>query len=443
MVSTASTASNPPSKPKSKAEQEAQLKAARRAEQANILAGMRPLLEKDEQLLAFARARVAGGWRGKLNVGPEAFFAPFVNIALTERRFVVQHVRYPDGRPGGVLPHTYLFAQIQKVSFTEIETFGTEPAGRLIVHLENDLYVRLRLRGLLNIESAKTMEKLFASLTLAKSRPVPSPTQSICGQCKRILDQHYRFCPYCGTSQTEASGTHGITLATGTVGAEAPSTLPVVSETDLSEVKLETDFAYEREDRPASFGLASDEEDLEDAYNEGKIGDDFAAAEPHRSGHSAGTPEGASGVETTGLDAQSAEETLEPYAQEDLFASQTGSSVENVENVESVENGDGAVASQPESTFSFDTEMFDLSIDPFSPEEPLPTTSGQENAGVAFEQNEEQPFTELPFSDTPAEVEVEGEQTIEPLTAESKTEESETEENKTEENKTEEGERPE
>ena len=73
-------ASPSPTKPKCKAEQEAQQKAARRASQANILAGARPLLEQDEQLLAFARARVAGGWRSKLNVGPEAFFAPFVNV---------------------------------------------------------------------------------------------------------------------------------------------------------------------------------------------------------------------------------------------------------------------------------------------------------------------------------------------------------------------------
>ena len=92
---------------KNKAEQEAQQKALRRAEQANILAGVRPILEPEEQLLAFARARIAGGWRGKLNVGPEAFFAPYANAALTERRFIVQHVHHSSGRPSEMLPHSY------------------------------------------------------------------------------------------------------------------------------------------------------------------------------------------------------------------------------------------------------------------------------------------------------------------------------------------------
>ena len=117
----------------------------------------RPLLEEDEQLLAFARARVAGGWRSKLNVGPEAFFAPFVNVALTERRFLVQHVHHTTGKPSEMLPHAYTLDKIARVQFTDIETYGGEPACRLILHLENGLFVRLRLRGQLNFASANSM----------------------------------------------------------------------------------------------------------------------------------------------------------------------------------------------------------------------------------------------------------------------------------------------
>src|SRR5580704_16142140 len=63
-----------------KAERDAAAKAARRAEEASIVAGLRAALQPDEQLLGFARARIAGGIKGRLNIGPEAFFAPFVNI---------------------------------------------------------------------------------------------------------------------------------------------------------------------------------------------------------------------------------------------------------------------------------------------------------------------------------------------------------------------------
>lgn len=373
----------PQAKPKSKAEQEAQQKATRRAEQANILAGIRPLLEQDEQLLSFARARVAGGWRSKLNVGPEAFLAPFVNVALTERRFVVQHVRYPSGQPGAALPHTYLFEKVKLVSFTDIETYGSEPACRLILHLENELYVRLRLRGLLNVESAKNMAKLFDSLTLAKRRPVPSPTHSTCPQCTRTLEQRHRFCPYCGTQQpplstvgTGTAGTtgteaHGITLATGTEQTAAEtlqetlhsSTLPVVSSADLAAVPIETDFAYERDDRPAEFGFGVPFTAMEAEF---ELGDVEIASE--QSGDEADNVQGETGMHggvavnsqvNSGLDSGSAtvgeasatenvdgsvdhnvnsysvdynvdysvdynvdyEETLEPFATADLYAS--------------------------------------------------------------------------------------------------------------------------
>ena len=264
-------------KTKSNAEQEAQHKAVRRAEQANILAGVRPILDKDEQLLSFARARIAGGWRSKLNVGPEAFFAPYVNVALTERRFLVQHIQPASGKPSQMLPHSYTFDKVARVTFTAIETYGSDPACRVILHLENNLFVRLRLRGLLNVESAKSMAKLFDSLTSAKRSVSPLPTQSACPQCERLMDQPHRFCPYCGTLQplrTAASADtfhSGITIAIPV--AEAPEAaeqavqdvLDPADQTPLTRspqpaanisVPRETDFAYEREDRQAEFGFA-------------------------------------------------------------------------------------------------------------------------------------------------------------------------------------------
>jgi hypothetical protein len=187
-------------KTRSRAEREADLRAARRAEQATIVAGLKTALEADEQLLGFARGRIAGGFRGKLNVGPEAFFAPIVNIGLTERRLVLQHIHPENGRPSEILPHFYALSEIASLAFSDIETYGAEPACRLVVHMTNDLFCRLRLRGQTNFESAQSIAEVFTSLT-GPRRTGFTPTQRVCPQCTRMLDQPYKFCPYCGQQQ--------------------------------------------------------------------------------------------------------------------------------------------------------------------------------------------------------------------------------------------------
>lgn len=187
-------------KPRSKAEREAEEKAKRRAEAATIVAGLKQAIDADEQLLGFARGRLAGGIRGKLSLGPEAFFAPFVNIGLTERRLVIQHINAETGRPGEILPHFYALGDIAALTFSDIETFGGESAARLTVRLRNDQHTRLRLRGQSNFESAQAIVEVFRSLTSAQ-RPNMTPTQRICATCQHILDQPFKFCPYCGQQQ--------------------------------------------------------------------------------------------------------------------------------------------------------------------------------------------------------------------------------------------------
>src|ERR1700734_1391244 len=152
-------------RPGSRAEREAAHHSARRAEQAGIVAGLQTILEQDEQLLGFARGRIAGGFRGKLNGGPEDFFAPFVNIGLTERRFVLQPIRPENGKPSAILPHSYPITDITSLTFSDIETFGAEPACRLTLRPNNELFCRLRLRGALNSENAKALAEVFTSLT--------------------------------------------------------------------------------------------------------------------------------------------------------------------------------------------------------------------------------------------------------------------------------------
>lgn len=200
---------------KERSEQEAAAKARRRAEQASIIEGLRTILEGDEQLLAFARGRIAGGWKGKLSVGPEAFFAPFINIALTERRFILQHIHPESGKPSEITPHFFSLASIAALTFSDLETFGAEPEGRLTLRLYNEQQFRMRVKSQDNFDNARTMVEVFQSLT--KVSPSGAPTQRTCSHCKHVLDQPAKFCPYCGQRQAEE---------TAATAAEAPFAEP-------------------------------------------------------------------------------------------------------------------------------------------------------------------------------------------------------------------------
>lgn len=188
----------------SQRERDAQTRARGRAEQAQIVSGLHAALEGDEQLLGFARGRIAGGWRGKLSVGPEAFFAPFVNVALTDRRLLVQHVHPENGRPSEILAHSFLLQQIASLNFANVETFGTEAAGRLVIHLKNEQHIRIRIRGELNVISTRSLVEVFTSLTGSTRSAAVHPTVSLCPHCGNALYQPSRFCPYCGKLRSEA-----------------------------------------------------------------------------------------------------------------------------------------------------------------------------------------------------------------------------------------------
>ncbi len=220
-------------KPKSKAEREVEEKTKRRAEEATIVAGMRQALDSDEQLLGFARGRLAGGIRGKLSLGPEAFFAPFVNIGLTERRLVIQHINAETGRPGEILPHYYALGDIAAIHFSDIETFGGESAARLTVRLKNEQHTRIRLRGQHNLANAQAIVEVYRSLTEAR-RPQTTPTQRVCATCQHILDQPFKFCPYCGQQQDlSATATNPPPAAVAEPERTYPPTPPGPTEPDF------------------------------------------------------------------------------------------------------------------------------------------------------------------------------------------------------------------
>jgi hypothetical protein len=201
-------------KSREKTAKETEARARRRADQAQIVSGLQSLLEADEQLLGFTRGLIAGGLRGKLTVGFEALFAPYVNVGLTERRVVLQHVQPESGKPNDILPHSFPLSELQSITFSDIETFGAEPAARLNLRMFNDQHFRLRLRGAEQVESAQNIAGVFSSLTSTRPKARTSPTQSVCPHCDQVLDRVSRFCPYCGQ-----------TLATMEPPADSPATV--------------------------------------------------------------------------------------------------------------------------------------------------------------------------------------------------------------------------
>ena len=184
-----------------RAEKEAQERTRYREQQASIVLGLRTILDEDEQLLGFARGRISGGWRGKLAVGPEAFFAPYVNIGLTERRLFLQHIHPEDGKPSEIPPHTFVLADVDSITFSGIETFGKDEEGRMTIRQTDDQYFRIRLAGGNNTQDANALVEVFRSLTKSRREPKSTPTQRVCGCGKETFDREYKFCPYCGLKQ--------------------------------------------------------------------------------------------------------------------------------------------------------------------------------------------------------------------------------------------------
>src|SRR5262249_25108368 len=151
-----------------------------------------------------------------------------VNLGLTERRFILQHIHPENGKPSEILPHFFPISDIQSLAFADVETFGGEQACRLILRLGGDQHFRIRLNGTVNVESARALPEGFQSLTTAQQKMRPSPTQSVCSACGRILDMPSKFCPYCGQRQSEPASEPPVATATDTttIGFASPPSAP-------------------------------------------------------------------------------------------------------------------------------------------------------------------------------------------------------------------------
>ncbi len=208
-------------RPKSAAER----KQIERNQMAAVVRELKKALEPGENLLAFARGRIAGGIRGKINVGLEALIAPDVNVGLTEGRLLLQHVQPVSGRASEMAPHAFTLAELQSIDFADIETFGGSPASRLLLRLPNDQQFRVRLEGSLNLMNAKALAAVFQAI--AKSaRPAQSPTMRECVECGGTQDQPFRFCPFCGAAQPDQPSSAAETTMTEAGAPEAPVAEP-------------------------------------------------------------------------------------------------------------------------------------------------------------------------------------------------------------------------
>ena len=192
------------SEKKAKTEAHTEAKIAREV-QAQIVTSLQSLLEGDEQILAFTRGTIAGGLKGKLSVGIEAIFAPVVNVGLTDRRVILQHIHPNAGTPSQILPHMYSYGEVAAIQFTDIETFGKAPAARIVIHLHNDQYFRVRVAGKGPVKGAKTLTEVFASIISKNPVFTQSAPMRRCLECEHPLDSLSKFCPYCGAKLVQNS----------------------------------------------------------------------------------------------------------------------------------------------------------------------------------------------------------------------------------------------
>ncbi len=164
--------------------------------QAVVIKAMQKALADGEQMLGVTVCRLAGGLRGRLQLGVGGATLNYCAVMLTDRRLVLH--RYPV--PVGVTPHArdlheFTLASIAAMDFEEIETYGGEPSCRLIVRLANDAACRLRIRGQWRCSAASDICRVFAAIAPSSMTPV---TLRRCPNCSQRLDGDHRYCPYCG-----------------------------------------------------------------------------------------------------------------------------------------------------------------------------------------------------------------------------------------------------
>lgn len=194
---------------------------AHKAQQATAYSNLQTLLEEGESLLSFTRGKIAGGVQGKLFMGLESFLAPDVNIGLTDRRAVFQHLGRDSDKPARMAPHSFPLSEIINIHYQEADAFHEpDELGRLTLQLAEEQSCRIRLYGRNNCDDAREFAEVFRSLTAGRREAAASPVQNLCGECQSILDNPAKFCPYCGARLPEPPAETPVADATPDIVAE-------------------------------------------------------------------------------------------------------------------------------------------------------------------------------------------------------------------------------
>ncbi len=165
--------------------------------QAAVIKVMQETLEDGEQMLGVTVCRLAGGVRGRIQLGPVGASLNYCAFMLTDRRVVLR--RYPMA-PGSAIRgrdlHEFSINTISAMEFEDIETFGSDVSCRVVMRLTNDSSCRFRVRGSWRCVAAADICRVFAAIAPTSMPPV---TRRRCYKCSQGLDGDLRFCPYCGT----------------------------------------------------------------------------------------------------------------------------------------------------------------------------------------------------------------------------------------------------
>ncbi len=165
--------------------------------QAVVIKAMQSRLADGEQMLGVTVCRLAGGLRGRLELGISGAGLTHCALMLTDQRLVLHRYPITSAAPQQTRDvYAFPIASITALDHEEIETYGGEPSCRIVVRLANDSACRLRIRGQWRCTAAYDICRVFAAIAPVSGNPVIIRR---CPNCSQRLDGNHRYCPYCGT----------------------------------------------------------------------------------------------------------------------------------------------------------------------------------------------------------------------------------------------------
>ena len=157
------------------------------------------ILETDEAVMGVTRGRVVGSWRPRGGFNPRALFTPFVNLAITGSRLILQPIGQNDGRALTGAEASFPLSAIVAMTRSDADVLEPGRTIRLIVQMGTGESIRLKATGRM-AESASGIVEVWQSLYRDAVGGDP-PAGVSCPGCGRELDRPYRYCPYCGKEQ--------------------------------------------------------------------------------------------------------------------------------------------------------------------------------------------------------------------------------------------------